>query len=651
MPIVSPEGREYQDSEIVSIIKEYEKESRAAKKERTYQNSLNWDTYHLKGDFSQKREGQSKEFLPKLFVAVEQATGIIKKALINFDQWMELDEFGPKDEIFDMNTIAMVDRFYMERADIRTKITDCMKNGFMEALATAKVHGGYKKRAYYEATSKENPDEKEFREFALNPKDRKPLKKQLKKHIKKVWQLIIDVVDAVNYFPDVKGRGLYEIQTCEKDLFEIVKLSTGPDAIYDKSVVDQISSSYVEDEDKRSERAKDGLERDDYVTRKMVKLTEFYGTILDQTGKIIKENCIATIANDLFLIRKPEDNPFWHEESPFISAPLVRVSGSVWHKAIGDAPAFLNNTLNDIFNLMVDGGMNAAMNACEVNPDWLKNPGQVSNGVRPGDTILTSSRKPPGEQAIRPVQVGKVPNDALQMYNLIDSEFQASAFTNDIRMGQQPGKTTTATAIASADSAVTGLFDYLAKDIEDVFMEPLFEKCHLVIWQNMEEIDDEELIALLGEEKVAQINSIPKEERFARVTNRAKFRCKGLSAVLNRFRDVARFQNLLQVIASNPDLMNEFKKKYSFQKLLAEFVMAIGIDEGKLALTEEEKQTNKAEEQAKQAQIMQMQALEAQAKQKPGPKPMANEQMLPEQNPEEFGGGAMQVNAAMSGLR
>ena len=159
-------------------------------------------------------------------------------------------------------------------------------------------------------------------------------------------------------------------------------------------------------------------------------------------------------------------------------------------------------------------------------------------------------------------------------------------------------------------------------------------------------------MSLLGQEKVDQINALDPAERFARVSNRAKFKCKGLSSVLNRFRDVARFTQLLQTISQSPDLMAEYKKKFSFQRLLDEFIMAIGIDSGKLELSPEEQQQQQAEQQRMQQQQQMLLAMQAQGKQKPGPKPQPDfENLNPAQNPENVGGGAGQVNAEAGGLR
>lgn len=641
--------RKFTDSEIVSAILMHREESKNSKTDRTQKNEENWNAYHMQGDFSDKREGQSAHFLPKLFVAAERAVSVIKKALINLDQWIEV--VGIRDDlIFTPEAIKAVLLNQLEKCDIKTKITDAVKNALLESLATACVHGENVKQLVFEAVEAEvTPDFlEETIESGMAPR------KQLKRSMKDVWQLRVDIVGSANFFPDPTGQDLFGIKTVEKDLFQIKQLSEGKDAIYKKDLVDQLAGSSGDPEEEQLEDAKQGLEDQEAPSRKLVKLTEFAGTLIDSSGEVIHENCIATVAEDRLLIRPPEDNPFWHYESPYVSAPLLRVPDTVWHKAIMDAGSAINCSLNDMFNLMVDGGMNAAINATEIRMGWLQDPSQVSNGIRPGDSIKVKDTAPVGVPAVTPIRCGDVPNDSLQMYNLLDSEFQAGVFSNDTSLGQTPGKTTTATAVAEASASLTALFDSYVRDFEDTWLEPLLQKCHLTIWQNIEKTDQEELITILGKDRALAILSMDEAERFARVSNLARFRAKGISAVLNRFRDVARFQQIVQMIGSSPDLMAEFKKKHSFSRMLSEFIMAIGLDESKIALTQDEQAEAEQERQQQMQMQQQLMMAEAQAKgsRKPGPKPQADfESMNQEMNPEVVGQMAQAATQGLGGLR
>src|SRR4029453_9024527 len=98
---------------------------------------------------------------------------------------------------------------------------------------------------------------------------------------------------------------------------------------------------------------------------------------LDERGRCVKKNCVAAVANDRYLIRPPEDNPFWHGKSPFVPVPLMRVPGSVWHKAVFDHAVQLNTALNELFSMMLDGGMASIWGTRQLRAGMLENPTQV----------------------------------------------------------------------------------------------------------------------------------------------------------------------------------------------------------------------------------------------------------------------------------
>src|SRR5690242_20716148 len=89
---------EFNDSEInkdgltvLKAIREAKREAETAKKRRMSINRTNWQTYMGQQDFSHKQTGQSREFLPKVPVAVEQFSAFIKKALVSYGNWFSVD--------------------------------------------------------------------------------------------------------------------------------------------------------------------------------------------------------------------------------------------------------------------------------------------------------------------------------------------------------------------------------------------------------------------------------------------------------------------------------------------------------------------------------------------------------------------------------
>jgi len=87
------------DNKLIQMFIEFKREAEEAKSTRTKVDAANIDAYLNKQDFSEKTAGQSQEFIPKTSVAIETLAAFIKKALIAFGDWFDIElngEASPK---------------------------------------------------------------------------------------------------------------------------------------------------------------------------------------------------------------------------------------------------------------------------------------------------------------------------------------------------------------------------------------------------------------------------------------------------------------------------------------------------------------------------------------------------------------------------
>src|SRR5260221_3445809 len=79
------------DHPVVVAVTNYKNEAETAARDRKLQNLENFDTYHLKEDFTYKKKGQSKEFLPKVFMGTEQIVSFIQQGIADLgSEWYDL---------------------------------------------------------------------------------------------------------------------------------------------------------------------------------------------------------------------------------------------------------------------------------------------------------------------------------------------------------------------------------------------------------------------------------------------------------------------------------------------------------------------------------------------------------------------------------
>ncbi len=563
----------YKNGDLISCFKSRKQEATMARFDRIQQNRINFDVYHLRQDWAYKQKGQSREFLPKQAMAVEQGSNFIRQGLIDIGDWFRVEAAeGMREDAMKVkpSEISILLNKELLKNNIIDVIGDSIKLGFIGSLMICKIHGRQVPKVKYEVK----------RKFSGAT-----LKKTLVKKEDKVWELKLDLVRQEDWFPDPTGRKLYEIQDIYMDFYEVKALSEGPDAIYDPKVVEQLAGSTYANEgyDKEYFKAREtGQNTTPHGARRQVKLSEYWGNIVDESGNLIHENIVMTVANDNFIIQAPTPNPLWHGESPFVVAPIMTVPHGVWGKALMDAPTMLNRAINEMMNLMIDGGMMSVHGIKQIREHWLEDASQVQNGISAGDTLKANSSCPPGATVLERVDTSSVPQDASLVMNLLNQEFYGSSLTNDLRMGVASFRAVKATEVVEASQTINSMFSGMAKQIEANYVSKILEKSWMTIAQHTQELDFESLKALLGSKRAEELKSMSNEDLFAETVLGCKFDVFGISATLNKQKDFAKIQGLLQTVASSPILMEEFVKKYDFGKLLAEIMKSLDIKPGKL---------------------------------------------------------------------
>lgn len=559
---------EENSADIVKIITVYRQEAWHAKRNRMYLNSQNFEMYHHRQDWRHKKSGQSREFLPKLSNAVEQMTYFMQQGLVDQKDWFSVERApGVQDDLFTEDVIKKILGSQLKKNNIYNFIGDSIKMGALGSLMICKIYGEYKSSHKYMVNK--------------DPESIQPDK--LERVSKKRWQLKIDLVRQENYYPDPEPESnLYTIEDIPMDYHDLLRIAQENPDEYDIEAIKTLSEYRDFYDQARKSRENDQNITYENARRKRVLVTELWGTIVDQDGNVIMTDCICAMGNKTTLIRKPKKNSSWTGNRPYVSAPITRVPHSVWHRAAMDAAAALNQAENELFNLMLDGGMMSVHGIKQIREHWLDDPTQISDGIGPGDVLRTNTACPPGQKVLERIDTSAVPQDGMNMWNLLDHEFQSSALTSESRSGQISQRQVKATEIVASNQSINGIFGGMIKGVEEEYVAPTLSQSWLEIAQHLKEVDEDELKALLGEPTALKILSLSPQEIFARCANGNKFKVFGLSMTLNKMVDFKKIGALLQTISGSPELMAAFSQKYDISKLLIEIVKSLDIDEDKI---------------------------------------------------------------------
>lgn len=553
----------------VRYMKSMKHESDQAKRNRMQLNRDNYAMYQLRHDFSHKNEGQSKEVLSKTRNATEQIKSFFQQSLADLDDWWKItaaDGTEGQEMLIRPEEMYKITNYMLKEADYFSHVGKLLQMGLLGSLSIAKVHGKLINKPIY-----------------------KVRKKGKEKNVEMVdnytWVLCLDEIRQEDYYPDPRNSGLYEIEECEFDIYQIKKLAEGEDAIYSKDAVENLKPWGDTDLQEEKKARETGQNTPNEAMRPRVRIQELWGNIIcEHTGELLMENCVLTVANEDTVIRMAEENPLWHQESPIVSAALIEVANSPWGIALMDAGTKHNRSLIEIYNLMIDSAMKAIWGVNQVRVDAMDDPKQLSGGIKWGTNIKVNPSLPNGGKVLEPVITGEVPSDVINMFNLMTQETLTSMMTNDLRMGAQSSRAVKATEVVAAENSITSVFQGMAKNIEGKLIQPELELAWKTIAQNWDLIDESIFKALFGAERGAEMAALDPQDVFVETVNGSQFTVFGISTTIKKQADYRKYTTLLQTIGTSEVLIEAFLAKYSFEKFLGEIMSALDINKMKISI-------------------------------------------------------------------
>ena len=584
------------EGDILACIREYKRVAQEARALRLRMNERNMDAFFSRQDWSHKEEGQSAEFWPKTAEAVKQFKMFVKKGLTDYGDWFSMDyNYGVENRSgFTADSLRRLLLAKLEtlnysaahRTNFATLIADGLHTGSLESLMIFKVYGEWVQMSTFVATRPVAPPPAMARMQAEDT---------LAQQTSWRWHLRMDLVPFPQYLADPQGDGLFEIHSVERDLADIQAMAEGPEPVYDPAVVEMITASCATSlDEQRPERMRGQQQTHELDRRKRCVVDEMWGTLLGRNGEVLARNIVCTIVNDQYIVRWPEPNPHWHGQSPFVIGAIDRVPFSTLHQALFDSAVSLNLTINELVSLIVDGGIAEVWGTRQLRRDWLERPEQVSGGVSQGDTLEIKSEVPIGGKVLETVATGTVPPSAMQLLQLLLSEFHTAAMTNDLRLGNVPHRPVLASVAMEAQQGQAGLVDGILRDIEDTCIEPLLRKAWLTILQHIEQLPAQEVIGAMGLRSAMALGRLSPAERFAMFAQSCTFTVHGLSASLARLREFQKLTGFFAMMKDNPFLAQVFLKRFSMDKLLSRVLKSLNIDPDALEVDDQERMQQQA---------------------------------------------------------
>lgn len=556
--IIEPSAKQ---KKIISALKDYKKEADDNRKGGLNPRDDKWrqnlDLYWNRYDFSGKAEWQSKNVMPEVPGYVDRFAAALKDTMVNTPNGF-YTVTNPYDTENDLSTAikSMSDVWLStsgknqlgQTMDFSTVFEEQVKMGALMAMSATV---GWKDDV-------------------------------------KGGRVAIESVDPRFVWLDHTYRNLYRIRRTEVDMIDVARLanakSSKGNSIYDLNEISRLVSAVsAEQGDKRD---LSGHGEDSSSDRKPIVLDEYIASVVDENGKIIMDEEVVVMANDEYLIRGPEKNPFWHKKDWLVYTPLMPVPLSPYGRTYMEDFGSMAKVFNDLTNLLLDAVYMSAMNAYAVVPAMLTDPNQLNGGIYPNKTFMLEEGYN-AEDFLKAIKLGTLDSGAVQIWQNIKSELSDAAGMNEISMGQLPDKThIAAAAVSGAQQSASSVLRSVAQTIETRWLDPVLDLNWKTGLQHAMP-NDPRMSAAVGDGMYAALIQRRKELIVQPIT----FQARGISALLQKQQKLTALMGVMQLIAQDPtkQMMNAFMAMVDVNKFLQLIFSLSNVDITKMELSAREK--------------------------------------------------------------
>lgn len=412
-------------------------------------------------------------------------------------------------------------------------------------------------------------------------------------------RVAIETVDPRHVWLDPTYRNLYRVRRIELDKHELRAMAKAADnkgrPIYNLGAIDQLVTHIAIESQKQREDLT-GHGGNTTSNRQPITLDEYIATVVSPSGEILAENALMVVANDQFLIRGPEKNPFWHGKDWLVTAPLVHTPLSVYGRSYMEDFGSIARTFNNLTNLILDAVQVSSMKAFVAVPSMLADPGQLADGITPNKIFMLEEGFR-AEDFLKAMDLGSLGPESMQIWQALKNELREAADINEIGLGQfAPKGRTSATEISSTQESSSALIRSVAQTVEGRYLQPTLD----LIWKTglqHASPQDSMLRAAAGEQMFAALMARRKELIKRPVT----FQARGISTMIQKSKTMRTLLQTMQFLAQSPELLATFMKEVDMGKFVKLLFQLSDVDISKVTIGERERMVRETAERMQQS--------------------------------------------------
>lgn len=384
----------------------------------------------------------------------------------------------------------------------------------------------------------------------------------------------VESVDPRETWFDPKARNQYRRRRYEIDKHELISMASAIDEfglpIYNMEQVAQLGAE-IDSVMRKNNETLTGVGQGTDQGRQPIIIDEWIATIVLDDGNVVADKQLMIQANEKFLIRGPEKNPYWHAKDWLVSSPMISVPLSIYGRTYMEEWAPTADAFIEMTQLILDAVQTSTMKAYVVQAAMLADPTQLAEGVSPNKVFMLDEGIPVAD-FMKEIELGDLPPEAAAVWQNLKNLLQDGAKLSEVALGQMPDKThIAAAAVTQSSMSGSAMIRSIAKTIEQRWLEPLLT----LVWETaLQFLDFNTLANEIGPDTAMMLN----QQRQEFLQRKIKFRVRGISGLLDRQAKLQAFMQFAQVIGSNPALLQAFMSKTNFPRLLQTMMVWLGID-------------------------------------------------------------------------
>lgn len=540
------------EQHLVELVGAQKKEAEEDTREWRRASQDWWDLWENRIDFTGKDDWQAQVWIAKPFAAVEQATALIQRALVDNPEFWGITGEDDRDKTLVEHLWQPLMERILAESHFAEKYVDGVRCGFVTGLA------GYLKARLQVSMVPTltgvalNPTGAPTPQFSHTPRS----------------FLALDWVDPRNIYRDPEsiprenfsGSYLWHTEWKPRTFLQGMKQAGWTPAAVDEVLRSSSrgssqatrGSQTTTDSDRARQELKAG-QANKFRTTFLV--NEGWLDILDENGDLVFPDAlmIETGGKIVYL----NENPLWatdlgtgRRKWPFVATAPIPHPTKFIGRGIVEQDASLSWLFSNTFNLMADG-MNWMVNPeAEVFKDALDDMEDLAR--YPGKLWVKRSK----ERAFQPAETGRMDLSALIAFlNYLDQLRQNTNFVTDFAVGL-PGTRSNITKgeveIKTAQSLA--VFQGIGFNLEGSGRETIELLHNLAVQFLMSDTANPSIGRILGTSNAYLLSQAPIHQRVEMVQGNFDFRFTGVSQALQKTDLIQRLDRFAQLISTMPYL-------------------------------------------------------------------------------------------------